>query len=44
MPTSATLSDKLLCYEDLMAEVDGNVEWEEFDENLGACLCYTSGS
>lgn len=34
----------LLCYEELLAAQDDNYEWPEFDENLAATLCYTSGT
>lgn len=34
----------LLCYEELMAAESDEYEWPEFDENLAATLCYTSGT
>ncbi len=33
-----------VCYEDLMAEGDGDVSWGRFDENTACGLCYTSGT
>ena len=33
-----------IAYEDWIAEVDGNFEWKEFDENTAAAMCYTSGT
>ncbi|MGD2133924.1 MAG: long-chain-fatty-acid--CoA ligase [Maricaulaceae bacterium] len=32
------------CYEDLVAEGDGDVKWGGFDENTACGLCYTSGT
>ena len=34
----------LLCYEELLAEQTSEYQWPEFDENLAATLCYTSGT
>ncbi len=34
----------LLCYEDLLAAESDSFDWPEFDENLAASLCYTSGT
>jgi fatty-acyl-CoA synthase len=34
----------LLCYEDLMAAADENVDWPSFDERTAGSLCYTSGT
>lgn len=34
----------LLCYEDLLEQASDDYEWPEFDENLAATLCYTSGT
>ena len=34
----------LLCYEELLAEQTSDYQWPEFDENLAATLCYTSGT
>ena len=42
MPANSSL--KLLCYEDLVAEQDGDFEWAQLDENAPAGLCYTSGT
>ena len=33
-----------LCYEDLLAEHDGEMEWPLLDENSAATICYTSGT
>ena len=33
-----------LCYETLLAEQTPGFDWPSFDENAGACLCYTSGT
>ena len=33
-----------VAYEDWIAEVDGDFEWREFDENTAAGMCYTSGT
>jgi fatty-acyl-CoA synthase len=33
-----------VAYEDWIAEVDGNFQWKEFDENTAAAMCYTSGT
>ena len=35
---------RLHCYETLLAEVDDDYAWPEFDELTGAGLCYTSGT
>ena len=42
MPT--TKLKNAVAYEDWIAEVDGDFEWAEFDENTAAGLCYTSGT
>jgi len=34
----------LLCYEDLVAQQDGDYAWANVDENAPAGLCYTSGT
>ncbi len=34
----------LICYEDLLAEQDGNFHWVPVDENDACGLCYTSGT
>ena len=31
-------------YEDWIAEVDGDFQWRQFDENTAAGMCYTSGT
>ncbi len=33
-----------VAYEDWIAEVDGNFQWKDFDENTAAAMCYTSGT
>ena len=33
-----------LCYEELLAEQDGDLPWPTFDENTAASICYTSGT
>lgn len=33
-----------LCYEDLLADQDGEYAWPAFDENTAAGICYTSGT
>ena len=33
-----------VAYEDWIAEVDGDFEWKQFDENTAAGMCYTSGT
>ena len=33
-----------VAYEDWIAEVDGDFEWAEFDENTASGMCYTSGT
>jgi fatty-acyl-CoA synthase len=33
-----------VCYEDWLAEADGNFQWKEFDEHTAAGMCYTSGT
>lgn len=34
----------LLCYEDLIEGESDDFEWPQFDENLAAAICYTSGT
>jgi acyl-CoA synthetase (AMP-forming)/AMP-acid ligase II len=34
----------LLCYEELMAQEDGDYEWPALDERTAAGLCYSSGT
>ncbi|MBB5046821.1 fatty-acyl-CoA synthase [Rhodopseudomonas rhenobacensis] len=38
-----TLKDAV-CYEDWIAEADGDFKWLRFDENTAAAMCYTSGT
>jgi fatty-acyl-CoA synthase len=33
-----------VCYEDLLAEQDGDLAWPMLDENAAAGICYTSGT
>lgn len=33
-----------ICYEDWIADVDGDYGWKEVDENTAAGMCYTSGT
>ena len=33
-----------VAYEDWIAEVDGDFQWAEFDENTASGMCYTSGT
>ena len=33
-----------VAYEDWIAEVDGDFQWRQFDENTAAGMCYTSGT
>jgi len=33
-----------ICYEDLIADEPGTLEWPRFDDNSAAALCYTSGT
>ncbi|WP_114390186.1 3-(methylthio)propionyl-CoA ligase [Notoacmeibacter marinus] len=41
MPDSAI---DLICYEDWIAEADGDFAWVDIDENAAAGMCYTSGT
>jgi 3-(methylthio)propionyl---CoA ligase len=34
----------VICYEDLIAPQSDQFEWPQFDERVGAALCYTSGT
>jgi 3-(methylthio)propionyl---CoA ligase len=43
MPCSGQL-DKVLCYEDLLAQASPEFSWPEFDEHAACALCYTSGT
>ncbi len=40
----ATTLKNAVAYEDWIAEVDGDFQWVEFDENTAAGMCYTSGT
>ncbi len=40
----ATRLRNVLCYEELLAEVDDDFQWTEVEENAAAGLCYTSGT
>lgn len=42
MPETALAN--AVCYEDWLAEADGNFQWKEFDEHTAAGMCYTSGT
>ena len=39
-----TSLENVVCYEDWLAEADGDYRWHEFDENTAAGMCYTSGT
>jgi fatty-acyl-CoA synthase len=41
---TAAPGQTVLCYETLMAEADGEEDWQSFDENTANVLCYTSGT
>jgi fatty-acyl-CoA synthase len=43
MPAFASLRN-IFCYEELLAAQDDAFAWPQFDERLGAALCYTSGT
>lgn len=43
MPVHTSLP-RLLCYEALLETEDGDWQWPEFDENVAAGLCYSSGT
>ena len=42
MPASKL--DKLICYEDFIADHSDQFDWPQFDENTPCSLCYTSGT
>ena len=46
MPQSSSLSSipRLLCYEDLLEQEDGNYQWPALEETTASGLCYTSGT
>ena len=39
-----TTLENVHCYEELLAEQSGELEWAEFDERSASSLCYTSGT
>lgn len=39
-----TVLPNVICYEDWLAEADGDFRWKTFDENTAAGMCYTSGT
>ena len=43
MPAASKIP-KLLCYEELIADKPGKLEWHDFDERTASSLCYTSGT
>ncbi len=43
MPAQSKIAN-LLCYEELLADKPGTLEWPEFDERTASSLCYTSGT
>src|SRR5471032_2641868 len=43
MPAATTIPN-LLCFDDLIAQYDGDYTWPDVDENTAATLCYTSGT
>src|SRR5260221_4860516 len=43
MPTSSKIP-KLLCYEELLVDKPGTLQWPDFDERTASSLCYTSGT
>jgi len=43
MPASSKVPN-LLCYEELIADKPGTLDWPEFDERTASSLCYTSGT
>jgi len=42
MPDTAL--DNAICYEELLAAEDGQLDWPIFDEKTASSLCYTSGT
>ncbi|MEM8749365.1 MAG: long-chain-fatty-acid--CoA ligase [Pseudomonadota bacterium] len=42
MPKDSKLD--LICYEDMLAAVDGDFVWTDLDENAASGMCYTSGT
>ncbi len=43
MPASSKIPN-LLCYEELIADKPGTLQWPDFDERTASSLCYTSGT
>ncbi|MCX7363787.1 MAG: 3-(methylthio)propionyl-CoA ligase [Alphaproteobacteria bacterium] len=43
MPAGSKIPN-LLCYEELIADKPGTIEWPVFDEKTASSLCYTSGT
>ena len=43
MPASTKIPN-LLCYEELIADKPGTLQWPDFDERTASSLCYTSGT
>lgn len=43
LPASTTIAG-LLCFDDLIAQHDGDYAWPELEESTAATLCYTSGT
>ena len=43
MPASSKIPN-LLCYEELIADKPGTLDWPDFDEKTASSLCYTSGT
>ncbi len=43
MPAASKIPN-LLCYEELIADKPGTLQWPEFDEKTASSLCYTSGT
>jgi len=39
-----TTLKNVVAYEEWIAEADGKLKWENFDENTAAAMCYTSGT
>ena len=44
MPADVSRLRNVLCYEELLAAEDGDMEWPVFDDESAAALCYTSGT
>ncbi|NRA23095.1 MAG: long-chain-fatty-acid--CoA ligase [Oleispira sp.] len=39
-----TRLSNVICYENLISDASDRIEWPQFDENIAASLCYTSGT